>query len=451
MPEQFCDVGRGITLCYETFGDPSDPTALLIMGLATQMVAWQEDFCLELASRGLHVVRFDNRDVGRSTHLQGPPPTIGQLLIRSRRAARYTLADMADDAAGLLSELELAPAHVIGASMGGMIAQTLAARHPQSVRSLVSIMSNTGRLWSGQPMFRIYPVFLRRAPQGRDAFIAHIERLFMAIGSTGLPRDPDDLRAIAEAHFDRDHDPAGPGRQLAAIIASGDRTAELRRITAPTLVIHGTADPLVRHSGGRATARAIHGAKLMSIEGMGHDLPRAVWPRLIDAIAEHATRADGLQRATHRCRPFGRSLRTLPSSPSARGGRVPPDPRPPPASCSPGPLLNRRGVAGDRPAGPPPCAPARWGTSACSAVRAPASAGRDGSASAGTASGREARGASVAPGKRTVSSTPPAPFFGLASCLTSDPQPRPLHRCLPLMPPGSNGSEWAGASSRCSI
>jgi pimeloyl-ACP methyl ester carboxylesterase len=291
MAEQFCDVGRGITLCYETFGDPSDPTALLIMGLGTQMVAWQEPFCEQLAGRGFHVVRFDNRDIGHSTHLSGPP-TIAQLLRRSKRAAQYTLADMAADAAGLLSELELAPAHVIGASMGGMIAQTLAARDPQKVRSLVSIMSNTGSRLSGQPALRIYPVFLRRPPLRRDAFIAHLERTFAAIGSTGLPQDPQDIREIAATSYDRDHDPAGPGRQLAAIIASGDRTAELRRITAPTLVIHGSADPLVAPSGGRATARAIPGARLISIKGMGHDLPRAIWPRLINAIAELAARAD---------------------------------------------------------------------------------------------------------------------------------------------------------------
>jgi pimeloyl-ACP methyl ester carboxylesterase len=292
MPEQFCDVGGGITLCFETFGDPSDPTALLIMGLGTQMVAWQDDFCLELASRGLHVVRFDNRDIGHSTHLQGPIPTIAQLLIRSKHAARYTLAEMAEDTAGLLSELGLAPAHVIGASMGGMIGQTLAARHPQKVRSLVSIMASTGSLWSGRPALRIYPALLRNPPKGRDAFIAGAARLFATIGSPGLPRDPDDIRAIAAASYDRDHDPGGPGRQLAAITASGDRTRELRGMTAPTLVIHGTADPLVAHSGGRATARAIAGAKLMSIEGMGHDMPRAVWPRLIDAIAEHVAQAD---------------------------------------------------------------------------------------------------------------------------------------------------------------
>ena len=294
MDEQFCDVGRGITLCYETFGERSDPTALLIMGLGTQMVAWHEDFCRELAAQGLHVVRFDNRDIGRSTHVSGAPPTIGQLLLRSRRAARYTLADMADDASGLLRELGLSPAHVIGASMGGMIAQTLAARHPDQVGSLTSIMSNTGALTNGQPALRLYPFFLRRRPAGLDEYVAHFARMFAAIGSTGLPREPDQVRALAGISYERDHDIAGPGRQLAAIIASGDRTRELRRISAPTLVVHGTADPLVSPSGGRATARAIKGAKLMNVDGMGHDMPRAIWPRLIDAIVENAARAGGL-------------------------------------------------------------------------------------------------------------------------------------------------------------
>jgi pimeloyl-ACP methyl ester carboxylesterase len=293
MDERFCDVGRGVTLCYETFGAPSDPTALLIMGLGTQMVAWHEDFCRALAERGFYVVRFDNRDIGRSTHLPGPPPTIRQLLLRSRRAASYTLADMADDASLLLERLELSPAHVIGASMGGMIAQSLAARHAEDVRSLVSIMSNTGALSNGQPALRLYPFFLRRPAGGRDRYVAHFERLFAAIGSTGIPRDAQQIRELAQLSYDRDHDPAGPGRQLGAIIASGDRTRELREVVAPTLVVHGTADPLVRPSGGRATARAIAGAKLMTIEGMGHDLPRAIWPRLIDAIVENAARAGG--------------------------------------------------------------------------------------------------------------------------------------------------------------
>jgi len=292
VSEQFCDVGRGVTLCYETFGDPERPTALLVMGLGTQMVAWHESFCRQLADRGLHVVRFDNRDIGHSTHMQGAPPTLTQILRRSRRAAHYTLADMADDAAGLLEQLGLAPAHVIGASMGGMIAQTLAARRPECVRSLTSIMSSTGSRFSGQPALRIYPIFLRRAPAPRDAFIAHMEALFAAIGSRGLPRDLDDIREIAATSYDRDRDPVAPLRQLAAILAAGDRTPELRRITAPTLVIHGTRDPLVAPSGGRATARAIPGARLTMVQGMGHDLPRAVWPRLIDSIAEHAMRAD---------------------------------------------------------------------------------------------------------------------------------------------------------------
>jgi pimeloyl-ACP methyl ester carboxylesterase len=291
VSEQFCDVGRGITLCYETFGSASDPTALLVMGLGTQMVAWHEDFCRELAGRGLHVVRFDNRDIGRSTHVSGRPPTVAQLLARSRGAAHYSLADMAEDAAQLLERLELAPAHIVGASMGGMIAQTLAARHPQLVRSLTSIMSNTGARRSGQPSLRVYPMLLRRAPRGREAYVAHMEGVFKTIGSRRLPRDLDDMRALAATSYERsNHDAAGPGRQLAAIMAAGDRTPELRRITAPTLVIHGTADPLVAPSGGRATARAIAGAKLMMVEGMGHDLPRAAWPQLIDAIATHALR-----------------------------------------------------------------------------------------------------------------------------------------------------------------
>lgn len=292
MSEQLCDVGRGITLCYETFGEPSDPPALLVMGLGTQMIAWHEDFCRALAARGLHVVRFDNRDVGHSTHLSGPPPTVAQLLTRSRRAARYSLADMAEDAAILLERLGLVPAHVIGASMGGMIAQTLAARHPATVRSLVSIMSNTGSLLSGQPAPRSYATFLRKAPVGREAFIEHMVGVFALIGSPGPLRDLDDVRELIAQSYDRDHDPDGPGRQLAAIIAAGNRTAELRRILAPTLVIHGTADRLVGFSGGRATARAIPGAQLLPVEGMGHDLPRVLWPQLIDAIAGHALAAE---------------------------------------------------------------------------------------------------------------------------------------------------------------
>lgn len=292
MAERFCDVGRGVALYYEDFGDPGDPTALLIMGLGVQMIGWREDFCQRLAERGFHVVRFDNRDAGRSTHFPGRPPTAGQLVSRRFGPEQYTLSDMADDTAGLLRELQLAPAHVIGASMGGMIAQALAASHPDLVASLTSIMSTTGSRWKGQPSLALYRFLLKRAPAERDAYVDHVTRVFRTIGSPGFEFDEDDARELASESYERDDDRNASGRQLGAILASGDRTRELRRIAAPTLVIHGEKDRLVSPSGGRATASAIDGARLMTIEGMGHDLPRAAWPRLIDAIAEHARRAE---------------------------------------------------------------------------------------------------------------------------------------------------------------
>ena len=292
MAEQLCRVSPEIELCWEGFGDPADPTVLLIMGLATQMIAWSDEFCEDLASRGFYVVRFDNRDAGRSTHVRGRPPTAMQVVLRSGRNARYTLADMAADAAGLLRELGLGAAHVVGASMGGMIAQTMAARHPEWTRSLVSIMSTTGGRLVGQPSPLLYPVFLRRPGEGKEAAVERIVKVFRAIGSRGLPKDMDYVRDVAERSYDRDHDPFGPGRQLAAIFASGNRTPELRRIRVPTTVIHGTDDRMVGVSGGRATARAIPDARLVIIPGMGHDLPRVAWPRIIDAIEANAQRAE---------------------------------------------------------------------------------------------------------------------------------------------------------------
>jgi pimeloyl-ACP methyl ester carboxylesterase len=291
MAEQLIRVSDDIELCYETFGDPADPTALMIMGLATQMIAWPDELCEQLAGRGFHVVRFDNRDAGRSTHVKGRPPKLRELLLRSKKPARYRLSDMADDAAGLLRALDLAPAHVIGASMGGMIAQTLAARHPDLVLSLTSIMSNTGSVLTGRPGFAIYPLFLQRPSKGREAAIKRTMEVFETIGSRGLEKDMDLIRDMAERSYDRDHDAAAPGRQLAAIIASGNRTKEIRRIKAPTLVIHGDEDRMVGPSGGRATARAIPGAKILKIKGMGHDLPRAAWPQIVDAIVANSERA----------------------------------------------------------------------------------------------------------------------------------------------------------------
>jgi pimeloyl-ACP methyl ester carboxylesterase len=297
MHEQFADVGD-IRLCYETFGERGSTPMLLVMGLGTQMLAWHEDFCGGLADRGFFVIRYDNRDVGRSTHFEDvPPPRPSELLRRRIRRPAYTLNDMADDATGLLDALGLANANVVGASMGGMIAQTVAGRHPARVRSLTSIMSTTGNRWRGQPALRIYPYLLARPPRTKEEGVERIARLFRVIGSPGFDRDEDELRAMAALAWDRDSSRTGTARQLAAIIASGDRTPDVRRISAPTLVIHGTNDRMVRPSGGRATARAIANSRLMLVRGMGHDLPRAVWPRLIGAIAEHAARADEGARA----------------------------------------------------------------------------------------------------------------------------------------------------------
>ena len=292
MNEQFATVGD-LSLCYETFGDESDPALLLIMGLATQMLGWNEDFCRQLAERGFRVIRFDNRDVGRSSRIDSvPPPKPLELLTRRIKRVPYTLEDMADDAAGLLTALAIERAHVVGASMGGMIAQSLAARQPARVSSLVSIMSTTGNRFKGQPAFRVYPTFLARPPRTKEDSVERIARLFKMIGSPGFERDEEELRAMAALAWDRDSSRTGTARQLAAIIASGDRTPDVRRITAPTLVIHGAKDLLVRPSGGRATARAIPGARLLMIDGMGHDLPRGAWPRIVEGMVENAARAD---------------------------------------------------------------------------------------------------------------------------------------------------------------
>ena len=291
MDERFCKVGD-VELCYEQFGNPDRPAVLLVMGLGTQMIGWHEDFCAELADRGFFVIRYDNRDVGRSTHLSDrPPPKPLEIVTRRIRRPAYLLADMAADGSGLLDELGIGSAHVVGASMGGMIAQTMAAHHPERVRSLVSIMSSTGSRWSGQPAPRILPVFLQRPAASKEAYVERIVKLFKLVGSPGFERDDDELRELAGESWKRGVDPAGFARQLGAVLASGHRAADLKRIRVPTLVIHGEADKLVRASGGRATARAIPGARLELIDGMGHDLPRGVWPRILDGIEQTAARA----------------------------------------------------------------------------------------------------------------------------------------------------------------
>jgi pimeloyl-ACP methyl ester carboxylesterase len=288
MGEQFCKVGD-VELCYETFGEPSNPTILLIMGLGAQMIYWPDEFCQALADAGFHVVRFDNRDAGRSTVLRGTrPPTSMQLLRRRLPPVAYTLEDMADDAAGLLDHLGVSEAHIVGASMGGMIAQTFAVKHPARVLTLTSIMSTTGARRVGQPRKRLYPLFLRAMPRDRDGYLERTVAGARLIGSKVFPQDPDRLRDMLGRAFDRGYHPGGTLRQIAAIIASGDRTEALASVKVPTLVIHGDADRLVTYSGGKATAEAIPGARLVTIKGMGHDLPHQAWPQIIDAIVEHA-------------------------------------------------------------------------------------------------------------------------------------------------------------------
>jgi pimeloyl-ACP methyl ester carboxylesterase len=299
MNEQFATVGD-IEICYETFGRPEDPAVLLVMGLGTQMLGWHEDFCKEIAGRGFHVIRYDNRDVGRSTHYDDvPPPTVRELVLRRPKHLAYRLEDLADDGMGLLDALGIHAAHVVGASMGGMIAQLMAARHPARVLSLTSIMSTTGHRWKGQPALRVYPAFLGKPPRTKEESIERIVKLFKLVGSPGFERDEDELRATASLSYDRSSDPAGYARQLAAIIVATDRAQQLRSITMPTLVVHGTADKLVRPSGGKATARAIPQSRLLLIEGMGHDLPRGAWDKIVTAFAENAARGEARETQAH--------------------------------------------------------------------------------------------------------------------------------------------------------
>jgi pimeloyl-ACP methyl ester carboxylesterase len=291
MAEQFCRVGD-IDICYETFGEPENPAILLIMGLGTQMLAWHEDFCTQLADRGYYVIRHDNRDIGRSTRLDGAPtPTLLQLARRDPRGAAYTLADMAGDSVGVLDHLGIERAHVVGASMGGMIAQTIAIRYPHRTLSLVSIMSNTGGFWRGQPALTMYAVLLRPAPTDRSEFIQRAVDTFAKIGGSGFEPNIEDLHDIASRSYDRGHNPEGSSRQLGAIVADRDRSRELAKLRIPVTVIHGADDKLVRKSGGRATARAVPQAELVEIPGMGHGLPRGAWRAIIDAIVKTAERA----------------------------------------------------------------------------------------------------------------------------------------------------------------
>ena len=288
---------NGIELEYDSFGSQTGRPLVLVMGLGGQMIMWDEGFCEALAERGHWVVRFDNRDVGLSTKFDAAGiPNVLELMQQSAAgrtpAVPYTLDDMADDAAGLLDALGLDDVHLCGASMGGMIAQTVAIRHGRRLRSLTSIMSSTGNPSVPPAKPEAMSVLMTPPPTDRAGSLDAAVRTWRTIGSPGFPFDEARIRERAGRLYDRAFYPQGTARQLAAIVAHGSRAEKLRSVSTPTLVIHGAADPLVPLEGGRDTARSIPGAELLVIEGMGHDLPEGAWPTLIGAISEHTAKAE---------------------------------------------------------------------------------------------------------------------------------------------------------------
>jgi pimeloyl-ACP methyl ester carboxylesterase len=295
-PEQFAPVAGGIEICYQTFGDPSAEPLLLVMGLGGPMTWWSPEFCGALADQGFFVIRYDNRDTGRSSRAKGR--VTRRLLVQSfaaptKRRPRppYTLDDMAADGFGLLDHLGIDAAHVVGISMGGMIAQTMALLRPGRVRSLTSIMSTTGRRTVGWQDPRLLPRLLERRATTREAYIAGSARFWDVIGSPGYPDTRDSELERAGETWDRGISAAGVLRQMVAILHQPDRTARLRELEVPAMVVHGLADKMVHVSGGKATAAAIPGAELVLISGMGHDLPAALNETFVDSIRRVADRA----------------------------------------------------------------------------------------------------------------------------------------------------------------
>ena len=292
-------VGPAVELEYEFDGEPGRPTILMIMGLGLQLTSWPDELIAALVGRGYRVLRFDNRDAGLSTQFDALPAhgVAGAVL---RRAAGwpvrspYGLLDMAADSVGLLDALGLVRVHVVGVSMGGMIAQLLAARHASRTLSLTSIMSTSGARWLPPPRFDALLALTRTPPAGAhcEALVEHYMRLFAVIGSPGEQTPRDVLRTRLRRSLARAFRPAGSARQLLAILAAGDRLADLAAIGAPALVIHGELDPLVPPAAGRDTARRIPGARMLLVPAMGHDLPLARIPLLAERIAAHCAASD---------------------------------------------------------------------------------------------------------------------------------------------------------------
>jgi len=287
----FAPVGREVELCYQTFGTPDDEPLLLVMGLGGPMTWWDPELCELLAERGFYVIRFDNRDSGRSS--RGVGRITRTILVRAAAGAPvrvpYSLTDLAADAWGLLDHLGLESAHVCGVSMGGMIAQTMAIARPDRVRSLTSIMSTTGKRTVGWQHPSLLPSLLARR-SGREGYIELSVKSWKLIGSPGYPTTEERIRARAAETYDRGVTASGTLRQMAAILTQPNRSAKLRALTMPALVVHGLNDKLVHTSGGRATAAAIPGAELLLIDGMGHDLPPALFESFADAIRRTASR-----------------------------------------------------------------------------------------------------------------------------------------------------------------
>jgi pimeloyl-ACP methyl ester carboxylesterase len=295
--DRFCLLNNGNRVCYRTSGDPTGHPLVLIAGLTLDLTSWPADMVDGLAERGFYVIRLDNRDVGRSTWATTPPPSVLRQLLRRPRLDGYDLADMAGDTVGLLDHLGIERAHLVGMSMGGMIAQTLAARHPHRAASLTSIFSTTGAARVGQPALSTQRLLARPAPRTREGFIAHHVGMMRHIAGLGFPLDEAAAVEYAAGAWERGPGPmagAGVARQINAIYKSGDRTAELRYVTVPTVVIHGDRDLIVHPSGGRATAAAIPGAQHVSVAGMGHDIAAGVIGRFVDLITQNAWRASHL-------------------------------------------------------------------------------------------------------------------------------------------------------------
>jgi pimeloyl-ACP methyl ester carboxylesterase len=282
-----------IEIAYEEFGDKNGIPLLLIMGAGAQMLSWHEDFCAELVSHGLRPIRFDNRDVGLSTHFHDAPmPDFNAAFAGDTSSASYNLSDMAADTIGLLDILGLESAHLVGASMGGFIAQMIAIEHPERVRSMTCIMSSTGDPTVGQPAPETFQKLAGPPPTNREEAMEQAVKNFRVVGSPGFPLDENEVREQAGLAYDRSYDRPGMMRQMISVIATGDRTEHLRSIKTPTLVIHGDSDKMANVSGGKAIADAVNGSELVIIEGMGHNLPRPLWPRLTTLIAEHIQRAE---------------------------------------------------------------------------------------------------------------------------------------------------------------